>query len=159
MPDAAYSKPDRPYRGSFTATELGAWRGFLRAHAELVRTLDAELRERHGLPLAWYDVLVVLDEAPERRLRMADLSASVLLSPSGVTRLVDRMSAERLVRRERCSSDGRGYFAVATTEGLRRLEEARPTHRDGVRRLFLAAFAPPELATLEAFWHRLPASR
>ncbi len=144
--------------GAFSPVELGAWRGFLRAHVELVRTLDAELRARHGLPLAWYDVLVVLDDAPGRRLRMADLSAAVLLTPSGVTRLVDRMSAAGLVRREPCPSDGRGSFAVATGEGVARLDEARVTHRAGVRRLFLDAFRPHELASLEDLWTRLPAS-
>ena len=142
----------------FSPTELGAWRGFLRAHAELVRALDAELRERHDLPLAWYDVLVVLEEARGRKLRMTELSDSLLLTPSGVTRLVDRMSAEGLLRRERCDSDRRGYFALASEEGRARLDEARPTHRRGVRRLFLSAFESQELATLAAYWERLPAS-
>jgi DNA-binding MarR family transcriptional regulator len=153
--------PARPGDGAdspIAPSELAAWRGFLRVHAELIRVLDAELRERHGLPLAWYDVLVVLVEAPHRRLRMGDLSASVLLTPSGVTRLVDRMSTAGLVCRERCSSDRRGYYAVATARGLALLSEARPTHRDGVRRLFLAAFEPHELAMLRSFWQRLPVS-
>ena len=158
MPEQRLSKPAPAATTRFDTTELGAWRGFLRAHAELVRALDAELRERHGLPLAWYDVLVVLDEAPGRMLRMAELSASVLLTPSGITRLVDRMAAAGLVHRERCDSDRRGYFAVATDEGLECLGEARQTHRRGVRRLFLDAFAAEELATLSSFWERLPAS-
>ncbi len=158
MPQQRLSKPEPAASARFNPTELGAWRGFLRAHAELVRDLDAELRERHGLPLAWYDVLVVLDDAPRRMLRMAELSTSVLLTPSGVTRLVDRMAAAGLVRRERCDSDRRGYFAVATEEGLARLDEARPTHRRGVRRLFLSAFETEELAALASFWKRLPAS-
>ena len=158
MPEQRLSKPAPPATPRFDATELGAWRGFLRAHAELVRALDAELRKRHDLPLAWYDVLVVLDEAPARMLRLAELSASVLLTPSGITRLVDRMAAAGLVRRERCDSDRRGYFAVATDEGLARLGEARQTHRAGVRRLFLDAFAAEELTTLRSFWERLPAS-
>jgi DNA-binding MarR family transcriptional regulator len=157
LPEQKLSKPvRRPL--ALSPIELGAWRGFLRAHAELVRALDAALREKHDLPLAWYDVLVVLEEAPGHRLRMADLSASVILTPSGITRLVDRMTAEGLVRRERCASDRRGYFAVATDEGLARLTEARPTHRSDVRRLFLAAFDPQELASLAAYWRRLPAS-
>lgn len=158
MPQQRLSKPGLRRTTGFDPTELGAWRGFLRVHAELVRDLDAELRERHGLPLAWYEVLVVLDDAPGRMLRMAGLSASVLLTPSGITRLVDRMGAAGLVRRERCDSDRRGYFAVATEEGLARLNEARPTHRRGVRRLFLSAFTAEELATLASFWDRLPAS-
>lgn len=158
MPEQKLSKPDDRQTVKFSPVELGAWRGFLRAHAELVSVLDAELREKHDLPLAWYDVLVVLEEAPGHMLRMADLCASVILTPSGVTRLVDRMSAEGLLRRERCASDRRGYFAVATEEGLARLNEARTTHCSGVRRLFLAAFEPGELAALAAYWERLPAS-
>jgi DNA-binding MarR family transcriptional regulator len=158
LPEQRLSKPAPTSTTRFDATEIGGWRGFLRAHAELVRALDAELRERHDLPLAWYDVLVVLDEAPGRMLRMAELSASVLLTPSGITRLVDRMVASGLVRRERCDFDRRGYFAVATDEGLGRLDEARQTHRRGVRRLFLDAFTAEELVTLSSFWERLPAS-
>jgi DNA-binding MarR family transcriptional regulator len=157
LPRQRLSKPGSAVTARLEPTELGAWHGFLRAHAELVHVLDTELREEHDLPLAWYDVLVVLDEAPGRMLRMAELSASVLLTPSGVTRLVDRMGAAGLVRRERCGSDRRGYFAVATERGLALLDEARPTHRRGVRRLFLDAFTPDELAALASFWERLPA--
>lgn len=158
MPQQRPAKPGSGRATKLDPTELAAWRGFLRAHAELVRAFDAELRERHDLPLAWYDVLVVLDEAPGRMLRMTELSASVLLTPSGITRLVDRMAAAGLVRRERCDSDRRGSFAVATAEGLARLDEARPTHRRGVRQRFLSAFSPEELATLASYWERLPAS-
>ena len=96
-----------------------------------------ELSAAHDLPLRSYEVLLLLEDAPRRRLRMADLSRSVLLSASGMTRLVDRLEREGLVGRERCPEDGRGYFAVLTDEGDRRLQEARATHLAGVRRLFL----------------------
>jgi DNA-binding MarR family transcriptional regulator len=135
--------------------ELAAWRGMLRVHSALFRQLDAELEAVHQLPLRSYDVLVVLESAPEHRMRMTDLSRSVLLSPSGVSRLVDRLEAEGLVCRERCTSDGRGFFAHLTDDGERRLLEARATHLSGVRRLFLDHFDKADLERLAAFWRRV----
>src|SRR5215211_5483146 len=96
-----------PARPELTATELGAWRGMLRVHAALLRTLDAELDAAHDLPLTSYDVLIYLRNAPAKRLRMAELADSVLLSRSGVTRLVDRLEREGLLTRDTCVDDGR----------------------------------------------------
>ncbi|MBA3232995.1 MAG: MarR family transcriptional regulator [Propionibacteriales bacterium] len=115
-----------------TDARLHAWRRFLQAHAVVVRRLEADLMAEHQLPLASYDVLVQLVEAPERRLRMTELAGRVLLSRSGLTRLVDRLEQEGLVRREACGSDARGLFAVLTDEGLQRLRDASPTHLRGV---------------------------
>jgi len=81
----------KPHGASLDATELAAWRGFLRAHARLIRELSAELERTHGLPLSSYEVLLHLANAPDERMRMAELADSVLLSPSGITRLVDRL--------------------------------------------------------------------
>ena len=83
---------------------------------------------------------------------MTDLSRSVLLSPSGVTRLVDRLEREGLVGRERCPEDGRGFYAVLTDDGGRRLQEARATHLAGVRRLFLDQLCADDLQRLAAYW-------
>jgi DNA-binding MarR family transcriptional regulator len=135
--------------------ELAAWRGLLRVHAALVRELDAELEARHGLPLSSYDVLVNLAEAPDQRMRMCDLADAVLLSRSGLSRLVDRLEREGLIRRASCPSDARGAFAVLTERGRGRLREARPTHLDGVRRRFLSRFDEQELARLGACWERV----
>src|ERR687894_2078461 len=88
-----------------TGTELGAWRGLLRVHAALVRELDAELLAAHDLPLTSYDVLIYLRDAPGRRLRMAELADSVLLSRSGVTRLVDRLAPAGLIVLDACTED------------------------------------------------------
>src|ERR687894_412136 len=107
-----------------TGTELGAWRGLLRVHAALVRELDAA----HDLPLSSYDVLIYLQAAPGKRLRMAELADSVLLSRSGVTRLVDRLEREGLIVGDSRASDGRGLFAVLTDDGEELLRRARPTH-------------------------------
>jgi DNA-binding MarR family transcriptional regulator len=135
--------------------ELAAWRGMLRVHAGLVRALDAELEAAHGLPLTSYDVLIYLRDAPGRRLRMAYLADSVLLSRSGVTRLVDRLEREGLLVRDTCASDGRGCFAVLTPRGEEVLARARPAHLDGVRRRFLDHFSEEEMRTLAAYWERL----
>src|SRR5919197_6042956 len=107
------------------AEELAAWRGLLRAHDQLTRALDADLSEAHGLPLASYEVLLFLARAPDGRMRMAELADSVLLSRSGVTRLVDRLEGEGLVKRTRCPEDARGLYAGITEAGRRRFQEAR----------------------------------
>src|SRR3954468_19270092 len=120
----------------FSELELDAWRGFLRTHATLVRELDEELTERHGLPLSSYDVLVQLDEAPGGRLRMSHLADAVLLSRSGLSRLVTRLEGQGLLERDECKNDARGSFAVIPEKGRERLDEARLTHRAGVRSRF-----------------------
>ncbi|HEX5495600.1 MAG TPA: MarR family transcriptional regulator [Mycobacteriales bacterium] len=114
------------------ARQLQVWRSFLRSHAAMMRRLERDLVDEHGLPLAWYDVLVQLAEAPERRLRMTELADRVLLSRSGLTRLVDRLTATGLVSRQADPSDARGTFTVLTGEGLDRLRAAAPTHLRGV---------------------------
>lgn len=138
--------------GRLRKDELSAWRGFLRVHSSLLRQLDAELTSANDLPLRSYEVLLLLEDAPEHRLRMSDLSRSVLLSPSGVTRLVDRLERDGLVTRERCPEDGRGYNAVLTASGVARLREARSTHLGGVRRLFLDKLGDGDLVRLAAYW-------
>src|SRR5918998_2023510 len=132
--------------------ELAAWRGFLRTHAELFKALDAELDAAHRLPLTTYDVLVALYHAPGRRLRMAELASQTFLSRSGVTRLVDRLERDGLLRRDQCSSDARGCFAVLTPEGEEILRAARPTHLQGVRRLFLDRLSHDDLRALARAW-------
>ena len=132
--------------------ELDAWRSFLRAHSRVTRVLDAELSAECDLPLGSYEVLIHLNEAPDKRLRMTDLADRVLLSRSGLTRLVDRMEREGLIRRETCPSDLRGTNAVLTREGLARLKAAAPIHLRGVREHLVDLLTPDELATMaEAF--------
>jgi DNA-binding MarR family transcriptional regulator len=138
-----------------SSTELAAWRGFRRAHALLMRELDCELEEAHGLPLVSYDVLVALEEAPDHRMRMRELADAVLLSRSGLTRLVDRLVGEGLIKRSTCSADARGAYAVLTPKGKRTLQTARPQHLDAVRRRFLAHFEHDELVQLTGAWERL----
>lgn len=143
-----------PVTRQLTDPELDAWRGFLVAHADLVRRLDAELVAEHGLSLAAYDALLFLHRAPGHRLRMTDLGREVLFTPSGVSRLIDRLEAEGLVRRV-AGADGRERMAELTDDGLARLRTAAVTHVAGVRRLFLDRFSPAELEQLRVSWARL----
>lgn len=138
-----------------TPEQLEVWRLFIRVHATVIRRLEAGLQDRHGLPLAWYDVLARLLEADERRLRMSELAERVMLSPSGLTRLVDRMADEGLVRRTQAERDGRGYYAVLTDAGYEKLREATGTHLRGIRDYVIGRFSDEELATVAGLLGRL----
>jgi len=127
----------------------------LRAHAQLVRELDAELAREHDMPLSSYEVLLFLNDSDDGRMRMSELADSALLSRSGLTRLVDRLERQGLLKRERCESDARGWFAEITPEGRRVFGEARKTHLDGVRRVFLSHFSRDELRTFAGLWQKL----
>jgi DNA-binding MarR family transcriptional regulator len=135
--------------------ELGAWRGFLRTHREIVSVLDEELQRTHDLPLSSYEVLLLLCESPRGRMRMGDLAEGLLLSRSGLTRLVDRLERRGLVERVRCEEDARGLFAQITPRGREVFQAARPDHLDGVRRHFLSRLEDAELDTLAGIWRHL----
>ena len=147
--------PDTPPRRAVpTRAQLESWRAFLRAHAKVNRTLEAELLAEEQLSLAAYDVLVQLVEAPGHRLRMTELAEAVLLSRSGVTRLVDRLERAGLVSRCPVAGDGRGVAAELTEAGLNRLRMASRTHLTGVMRHFVEPLGD-ELGTLERISRRL----
>jgi DNA-binding MarR family transcriptional regulator len=132
--------------------ELGAWRGLLRAHAALVRDLDAQLEAEHGLSLSAYEVLLLLAEAPQGRLRMSELAESSLLSLSGMTRLVDRLVGAGHVERERCAEDRRGLWARLTPAGADLFRRARETHLRGIRERFLSRLSDAQLTALAEVW-------
>jgi len=134
---------------------IGVWRTFLRAHAGALRELERELMAETGTPLGWYDVLLQLAEAPGRRLRMAELADKVLLSRSGLTRVIDRLQTDGLVRREPSPGDARGTFTVLTAEGMARLRAAAPTHLAGIRKHWLAHFSDDELRELGRLLNRV----
>jgi DNA-binding MarR family transcriptional regulator len=134
---------------------VGVWRSFLRAHATALRELERELVAETGMPLGWYDVLLQLAEAPGRRLRMAELADRVLLSRSGLTRLIDRLQAEGLVRREPSPDDARGTFTVLTLAGVGRLRAAAPVHLAGIQQHWLGHFSDDELRELGTLLGRL----
>ena len=138
-----------------SSEELAAWRGLLRVHAGLTKALDAELLREHELPLSSYEVLLFLAESPQGRLRMSELADGVLLSRSGLTRLVDRMERAALLRRRRCEEDQRGWFAEITDEGRALFAQARRTHLDGVRERFLDRLSAQEQRTLAALWEKV----
>jgi len=141
--------------GQLSERELAAWRGLLEAHSALVARLDSELERDHGLPLTNYEVLMYLGDADGGKLRMGELADRLLLSRSGITRLVDRLERQGLVERHRCEDDGRGFYATLTEAGRDKLRAARPDHLAGVRRHFLTRLAPEELDGLSRVWERL----
>lgn len=134
---------------------LAAWSAFLRAHARVVRELERELQAEQGMALTDYDVLVQLANAGERRLRMSELAERLLLSRSGVTRLVDRLEAGGLVERVSCDTDRRGQWASLTDAGYDRLRTASPTHLRGVASHFLDRLPGEELSALGRILSRL----
>jgi DNA-binding MarR family transcriptional regulator len=146
-----------PHRSPSPGTELDepalrVWRAFLQASVLLPRRLDEELQAAHGLSLAEYDTLLHIANAPDRRVRMSVLADRVLLSRSGITRLVDRLVANGMVERWACPTDARGAEAVLTGSGLDRLREAAKTHVAGIERHFLA---PLDATDREAIEHGL----
>jgi DNA-binding MarR family transcriptional regulator len=153
--DEALGASSRTSADWIDARGMRAWRELLRAHAHITRVLEAELEEAHRLPLASYDVLVQLAEVPDGALRMSELAEAVLLSRSGLTRLVDRLEREGLVVRRSCPSDARGTLAVLTPAGLDRLRAASGTHLKGVARHVLVHFSPEEQDQLAELLGRL----
>jgi DNA-binding MarR family transcriptional regulator len=127
---------------------LEAWRTLLVTHAALVRRLTEELEQERGLHLAWYEVLLHLNEAPQGSLRMGDLARRALLTPSGLTRLVDRMETAGLVERKACGSDRRGSWATLTTAGRKKLKESSPVHVRGVEQYFARHLTKEEAKAL-----------
>ncbi len=125
-----------------------AWRGLLQAHASLVATLSSELESEVGLPLTHFEVLVRLANSPDGQMRMQDLAGSVLLSKSGVTRLVDRMAESGLVERRACLSDRRVTWAGITPAGREALRRATPVHRRGIERHFTSHLTAEEARIL-----------
>lgn len=157
MQPATTSSPRTSPGDPFTARELAAWRGMLQVHAQVTQQLDAQMRSEHGLPVSSYEVLMFLGDAPGRRLRMADIASQVLLSRSGLTRLIDRLEREGYVARCAAEDDGRGFFAELTDAGAELLEAARRTHRAGVREAFLGRLDPRDQEALGEIWSRVRA--
>src|SRR4051812_29838029 len=128
-----------------TETEQRAWRTFIESSWALHTRLEDELRAQTGLSMNDYHVLVVLSEAPERRLRMGELAGRMVFSPSRVTYQINSMVKRGLVRRQSCPDDGRGQEAVLTDEGMAALTAAAPLHLSTVRESFIDHLDPEEL--------------
>jgi DNA-binding MarR family transcriptional regulator len=128
----------------------------LRAHAALTRELSADLVNQHGLTINDYEVLLHLARAEDRRLRRVDLAERLILTASGITRLLDGLERSGWVDKARCASDGRVTYAVLTDAGLEKLREASDTHVGGIRSAFDERYTEQELATLGELLARLP---
>jgi DNA-binding MarR family transcriptional regulator len=155
IPEAPPGAPVARRSSAADDPALGAWRAFLQTHARLIRRLDEELQAAHGLSLAEYDALLQLVSAPDRRLRMSVLADRVLLSRSGITRLVDRLVADGMVERFSCPTDARGSMASITPAGVSRLRAASKTHLDGVRRYFLEVIPADDRAVVQRSLERV----
>lgn len=138
-----------------SASQIAAWRAFLTAHAHVTERLEYELLAERSMPLAWYDALVQLSEAPEHRLRMHDLARAVLLSRAGLTRLIDRMVASGLVERVACPEDRRGTYVAMTQTGQRSLRAAAPIHLGGINEHFAGRLSAAETEQLRQMMDRL----
>ena len=136
---------------------LAAWIAFIRGHATLIRSLNAQLVADHGLTINDYEVMLRLSRAPERRLKRVELAQSVLLTPSGITRLLDGLETAGWVEKASCESDARITYAVLTEHGLAKLHEAADSHLGDIDRVFAAQFDTDELEMLAALLSRLDA--
>jgi DNA-binding MarR family transcriptional regulator len=128
--------------------QLAVWRAFVNVHAAVIRRIEKDLADRHQVPLIWYDVLVALYQSPGKKLRMTELADKVVLTPSGLTRLVERLEKEGLVRRERTEEDRRGSYTVLTREGKRAFLQAWPTYEQGIRQYFIELLTEDECKTI-----------
>jgi DNA-binding MarR family transcriptional regulator len=138
-------------------TRLAAWRALLNAHAAAVGAIERNLAADGNIPLIWYDVLVALAEAPDERLRLHELADRVVLSRSGLTRLVDRLEQAGLLCRAACPSDRRGAFAVLTDEGRSALRRTWPAYARGIEAHFARHLSRDEAAALAAALDRVAA--
>jgi DNA-binding MarR family transcriptional regulator len=148
--DTATLKSNAPPR------QLDAWVSFLRAHAAITRELSAQLQREHGLTLNDYEVLLHLSHAEEGRMRRVDLAQQILLTASGITRLLDGLERAGFVCKETCPSDARVSYAKLTDEGAAKLRSAAKTHLSDIDELFLSRYSGSELATLGELLARLP---
>jgi DNA-binding MarR family transcriptional regulator len=133
-----------------------AWVALLRAYAATTRGLSAELVAEHGLTINDYEALLRLSRAEDRRMRRVDLAGALLLTASGVTRLLDGLESAGLVERATCASDRRVVYAVLTEAGRAKLEAASESHLTALRQLFEGRFDEGELTQLADLLGRLP---
>jgi DNA-binding MarR family transcriptional regulator len=144
-----------PSGAPFSDDELAAWHGMLTLYSRIMRDSDRGLLASHGISVREFDVLITLFNAPDRRLRMTELAQRVMLSPSGLTRLVERLERAHLVERQNDINDARSFRAVLTNRGLRRLDEARTTHNAIIRGHFTDRLNGKELRELGTIWTKV----
>jgi DNA-binding MarR family transcriptional regulator len=135
---------------------LDSWISFLRSHAAITRELSAQLQREHGLTLNDYEVLLLLAHADGGMMRRVDLAGAVLLTASGITRLLEGLERSGYVVKETCASDARVSYAKITDDGREKLRVAGVTHLRGIDELFVGRYSGSELATLAELLARLP---
>jgi DNA-binding MarR family transcriptional regulator len=137
---------------------ITAWARLLKAHASAKRELSSQLQADHGLTINDYECLLVLSHAEEGAMRRVDIAGELMLTPSGVTRLLDGLEEAGYVCKKSCSTDARVSYAVVTDAGRQKLEEASGSHLTAVAELFEERFSAEELATLAELLGRFPGS-
>jgi DNA-binding MarR family transcriptional regulator len=147
--------PSQPGQSS-APRQLESWIAFLRSHSAITRELSAQLQREHGLTLNDYEVLLHLSHAEGHMMRRVDLAQTVLLTASGITRLLEGLERAGFVCKDTCSSDARVSYAKLTDEGAEKLREAAVTHLRGVDELFVGRYSGSELATLAELLSLLP---
>ncbi len=143
-----------PEPDPFTPEEFAAWRGMLRVHSAVFRELDRQLLAEHGFGIDSYGVLITLVGAPARRVPIGELGLRRNLSPSGISRSVDRLAKLGLVERANNPDDGRSLLVGLTANGLQRLREAQVSHHRIVREMLLSHFDRHDLTRLGALWEK-----
>ena len=136
--------------------QLESWITFIRSHSAITRELSAQLLREHGLTLNDYEVLLVLSHSEHGMMRRVDLAETVLLTASGITRLLEGLERSGYVCKQTCASDARVSYAKLTDEGRQKLSDASVTHLRGIDELFLGRYSGSELATLAELLSRLP---
>jgi DNA-binding MarR family transcriptional regulator len=136
---------------------LATWTRFLKAHSAISRRLERDLAEEHSLTLSDYDVLLQVSRSPEQRLRPVEIAKAVLLTRSGITRLVQGLEREGYVKRLDCPDDARGFLVALTPEGADLVARARATHLARVTELFSDRYSDEETTQLAELLERLPA--
>jgi DNA-binding MarR family transcriptional regulator len=156
-PSPGASSPDTHLLAwrELTAEQLAAWSGFLWAHAQVVRTLDRELEQEHGIPLATFDVLFQLSIARNKRLSMSELGDAIVLSRSGLTGLVDRLQSGGLVEKQRNEVDPPEIYVRITDRGSEILAQVTPTHISGIKKQFLERLSDKQTKELAVIWQAL----
>jgi DNA-binding MarR family transcriptional regulator len=134
---------------------LAAWRNFITAHANLIDLIDRELKAADCLPLHWYDVLIELVEAPKNRLRLSELAQKVVLSRSGLTRLVDKVETAGLLHLQATPDDRRGTFAVLNEEGMDAVRKSWPVYAKGIKMHFVPYMTEAEAQVLQDVFARI----
>ncbi|QBD74604.1 MarR family transcriptional regulator [Ktedonosporobacter rubrisoli] len=138
--------------------QLRTWRAFITTHATVIDLIEHELAEAGQLPLSSYDVLLALVEAPQRRLRMHELASAVVLSRSGLTRLVDRLEHDGLLKRDRSGPDRRATYAVLTLKGFRAFRQAWPVYARSIVKYFVSYLSEEEMSFLSKIFERVLAT-